>query len=331
MNSGKTPETLAVTLTCASYARLLPLVAGQVSVPGLALTLLTGEAGSWPARAEMLRRALADNTVQGGEASCAQHLYRIDRGDRSHVGLPVFPLRNFTARDLYVREGGAVHGVADLAGKRVGMYSYTASGSVWYRHFLRFMGVDPATITWMVGNIDTSSAGTAPPDLPPGVLAAPGGRPLSELLVGGEIDALFSPPRPARYHPTRGAIRRLLPDFPAIERDYFARTGAFPPQHLIVIRRELWEAHRWTAKAITEAFIHADRLFDAAQRGFPYATPWLEAELEATEATVGDNFSHHGLEANRANIEMFCEEAHLLGLTRRRIGVDEYFAEFLAS
>ena len=42
----------------------------------------------------MLRRALDDPTVQGGEASMAGHLRRIDRGDRSHVGLPVFPLRN---------------------------------------------------------------------------------------------------------------------------------------------------------------------------------------------------------------------------------------------
>jgi hypothetical protein len=35
----------------------------------------------------------------GGEWSMAQY-YRIDQGDRRYVGLPVFPLRNFTARDL---------------------------------------------------------------------------------------------------------------------------------------------------------------------------------------------------------------------------------------
>ena len=36
-----------------------------------------------------------------------------------------------------------------------------------------------------------------------------------------------------------------------VEQDYFRRTGCFPPQHLIVIRRELWEANRRIAKAIT--------------------------------------------------------------------------------
>jgi hypothetical protein len=97
-----------------------------------------GAGRSWEMRAEMLRRALDDPVVQGGEASMAGHLRRIDKGDRSHVGLPVFPLRNFTARDLYVRKGGPVKSPADLAGKRVGMYDWVVSGSIWYRHFLGF-------------------------------------------------------------------------------------------------------------------------------------------------------------------------------------------------
>ena len=76
----------------------------------------------------------------------AQYLYRMDKGDHRYVGLPVFPLRNFTARDLYVRRGGPIRQPEDLAGKRIGMYSYTASGSIWYRHFLRYLGLDPAAI-----------------------------------------------------------------------------------------------------------------------------------------------------------------------------------------
>jgi hypothetical protein len=47
--------------------------------------------------------------------------------------------RNFTARAPYVRRGGPVRKAADLAGKRIGMYSYSASGSIWSRHFLCFV------------------------------------------------------------------------------------------------------------------------------------------------------------------------------------------------
>ena len=91
---------IPIALTCADYARVMPLATGEVKPSGIALTMILGSRGSWPARAEMLRRAVQDPAVQGGEWSMAQYLYRIDTGDRRYVGIPVFPLRNFTARDL---------------------------------------------------------------------------------------------------------------------------------------------------------------------------------------------------------------------------------------
>jgi 4,5-dihydroxyphthalate decarboxylase len=119
-----------ISLTCADYARVMPLATGDVKPDGIALTVIHGTGGSREMRAEMLRRALHDTTVHGGEASMAGHLRRLDEADRSFVGLPVFPLRNFTARDLYVRKNGPVRTPADLVGKRVGMYDWVASGSI---------------------------------------------------------------------------------------------------------------------------------------------------------------------------------------------------------
>ena len=322
-----------IALTCGDYARLMPLTTGEVKAKGIELTMLLGQRGSWPARAEMLRRAVQDPDVQGGEWSMAQYLYRIDQGDRRFVGLPVFPLRNFTARDLYVRRGGPVRRPEDLAGRRIGMYSYTASGSLWYRHFLRFVGLDPASIEWWIGDIDTPWSAT-PMDalkLPAGVKTPAPGRSLSDMLVAGDLEAIYSPPRPAAYHPVNGPIARLFPDFRGVEQEYFRRTRAFPPQHLIVLRREVWEANRWIARSLTDAFVACNDAFTAAQRGFPYVTPWLEAELEDTAAVMGEDFHPYGYEANRAQIEMFAGEAFKLGLTRRQITPEEYFADYLAS
>jgi 4,5-dihydroxyphthalate decarboxylase len=320
---------LPVTLTCADYARVMPLATGEVKPEGIALTLVLGSRGSWPARAEMLRRAVQDEAVQGGEWSMAQYLYRIDKGDRRFVGLPVFPLRNFTARDLYVRRDGPIRKPSDLVGRRIGMYSYMASGSIWYRHFLRFVGVEPASIQWWIGDIDTPWSAPMDVSLPAGVSAPPKGRSLAEMLVAGELEAIYSPPRPQAYHPESGPIARLFPDFRQVEQEYFRRTGAFPPQHLIVLRREAWEANRWIARRLTEAFRDANECFTAAQKGFPYATPWLEAELEQTAAVMGEDFHPYGLEENRAQIEMFAGEAYRLGLTSRRVTVEEYFADYL--
>jgi 4,5-dihydroxyphthalate decarboxylase len=322
-----------IALTCGDYARLMPLTTGEVKPKGIALTMILGQRGSWPARAEMLRRAVQDPEVQGGEWSMAQYLYRIDQGDRRFVGLPVFPLRNFTARDLYVRRGGPINRPEDLAGRRIGMYSYTASGSLWYRHFLRFVGLDPAAIEWWIGDIDTPWSAT-PMDalkLPAGVKTPAPGRSLSDMLLAGDLEAIYSPPRPQAYHPVSGAIARLFPDFRGVEQEYFRRTGAFPPQHLMILRREVWEANRWIARSLTDAFVACNDAFTAAQRGFPYATPWLEAELEDTAAVMGDDFHQYGYEANRAQIEMFAGEAFKLGLTRRQITPEEYFEDYLAS
>ncbi|MGH7211983.1 MAG: hypothetical protein ACREF1_11060, partial [Acetobacteraceae bacterium] len=320
---------LSITLTLADYSRLMPLTTGEVAPDGIALTLQLGRRGSWPDRAEMLRRALHDPAVQGGEQSMAGHLIRVDRGDRSHVGLPVFPLRNFTARDLYVRKGSAVHDAAGLAGARIGMYGWANSGSIWYRHFLRWLGVDLDRLQWWIGDIDAQRVGSVAA-LPPRVNQPPVGRSLSEMLIAGELDAIYSPPRPLRYHPTDGPIVRLFPEFRSLEQRYFRETGAFPPQHLIVLRRAVWEANPWIANSLTDAFIRCNDAFTASQRGFPYATPWLEAELEDTTALMGEDYHPYGLERNRAQIEMFCRTGFEAGLTQKLVSVDDYFAEFRA-
>jgi 4,5-dihydroxyphthalate decarboxylase len=321
---------IPITLTCADYARLAPLMTGDVKPEGVDLTLIHGTGGSWPERAEMLRRALQDPAVQGDEASMAAQLRRIDKGDRSHVGLPVFPLRNFTARDLYIRKDGAIRAPSDLIGKRIGMYDWVASGSIWYRHFLDFIGVPPSRIEWWIGDVEGGWRVRNEPDLPAGVHPVPDGRDLSEMLIAGDLEAVYSPPRPSRYHRDNGPIVRLFPDFRAIECDYFRRTGAFPPQHLIVLRREAWEANKWLAGALTDAFIRCNQMFAESQRNFPYVSPWLEAELEETEAVMGADFHPYGFEPNRAVIDTFCRQAHQSGLTGRLVTAEEYFAELLA-
>jgi 4,5-dihydroxyphthalate decarboxylase len=321
--------TLPITLTIADYARVMPLATGQVKSDGIDLTLLLGKEGSWPARAELLRRALNDPAVQGGEASMAGHLRRVAQGDRSHVAIPVFPLRNFTARDLYVRKDGPVKTATDLRGRRIGMYDWVASGSIWYRHFLRFVDVQPDQVQWWIGSVDEPGITNHVYSLPDGVHAAPAGKPLSEMLTDGDLDAMLSPPRPRRYHPLDGPITRLFPDIRAIERDYFRRTGMFPPQHLIVFRRPVWEANRWIARSLTEAFVQCNEIFSKAQRSFPYASPWLDAELEETEALMGADFHPYGFVPNRRTIEVFNDEAFALGIVSRRVSPEEYFEEFL--
>ena len=144
----------AVTLACADYNRLMPLVSGAVRAEGVDLAFRLSEPGSWPSRAAMLRAALQDPAIAGGEASHGR-APQPDRSRRPLVRrLAVFVLRNFTARDLYVVKGSPITTVAHLAGKRVGCTAGTASGSIWYRHFLAWAGLDPTALHWCIGDID---------------------------------------------------------------------------------------------------------------------------------------------------------------------------------
>ena len=44
---------------------------------------------------------------------------------------------------------------------------------------------------------------------------------------------------------------------------------------------------------------------------------------------MGDDFHPYGFERNRAQIEMFADEAFRLGLTGRRVTPEAYFADYL--
>lgn len=320
----------ALTLTCADYTRVMPLASGQVRMEGGDLALRLSQPGSWPSRAAVMGEALKDASVAGGEASMGIHLHRIATGDRSFVALPVFVLRNFTARDLYVRQGSPITAVAQLAGKRVGMYSWTASGSIWYRHFLEWAGIDPLGLQWCIGEIDKAYAPRMDANLPAGISRPPSGRSLSEMLVDGELDAIYSPSRPLRFHAVDGPITRLLPDYRETELRYWQETGVFPPQHLMVLRRDAWEADRSLARRVTDAFVRCEQAYLASTAGFPYASPWFEAERDAAAAMGADAYAH-GLEHNRATMQRFAAMAHRLRLTDREVAVDDYFAEFLQS
>ena len=152
----------SVTLACADYLRFTPFATGDLKPDDLDLTLLRGP------RSEMLRRASSDATISGGEGSMLRHLLRVDQGDRSLVAVPVFPLRNFTIRDIYVRKGSSLT-TGTLNGRRIGIYNWAASGAVWYRHLLRYFGQNPASMAWTVGGADRAARIQAPAPLPPNV------------------------------------------------------------------------------------------------------------------------------------------------------------------
>lgn len=175
--------TAELSLALADSPRFAPL--GDVESNRLDVRIVRG----W--RPEILQRALSDDMVAGGEGSLADHLYRIAGGDRAFTAFPLFVQRAFVARYLYRRHDDERDLLAGDGRIRIGLYSFNSTATVWLRHFLRSLGVDPGRVDLVVGSVDRMTDQTAPD--------------LTGRLLDGDIDLLFSAETPAAVH-----VRALL-------------------------------------------------------------------------------------------------------------------------
>jgi 4,5-dihydroxyphthalate decarboxylase len=311
-----------ITLACSDYLRFTPLATGDFRPKDLDLTWIRGP------RSEMLSRVSSDSSIDGGESSMLGHLLRVDRGDRSMVAVPVFPLRNFTARDLYTVKGSSVK-LDELNGRRIGIYNWAASGAVWYRYFLRHCGQDTKSMKWVVGGTDEPRQIVARAPLPSYVTNAPTDKSLTDLLLEGELDAIYVPIPPKKYHSKDGPIVRLIPDYRSVEIRFYEQTRCFPTQHVLLVRKEAWDRDPSVGRRLVEAFSQCEAKFQEGLHLFPYTTPWQISEVEETDLLMGADFHAHGLEKNRTEVDVFCQGGFDDGQTKRRVTVEEYFAEFL--
>ncbi len=182
---------------------------------------------------------------------------------------------------------------------------------------------------WVVGGIDQPKKIESRAPLPPHATDAPADKSLADLLLTGDLDAVFAPLPPEKYHPVDGPIVRLVPEFRSVEKRYFEETRCYPTQHVLLLHRQVWESNPSIGRLLLEAFEQCEEKFQEGQHLFPYSSPWLIAEVEETDLLMGRNFHAHGLEKNHHEVDVFCQGAFDDGLTGRRVTVEEYFAEFL--
>jgi 4,5-dihydroxyphthalate decarboxylase len=200
---------------------------------------------------------------------------------------------------------------------------------VWYRHLMRHLGHETTKMAWVVGGADAPADVRLPEPPLPHVTPAPKGSSLSDLLLAGTIDAFFAPLPPRKLHPIDGPIVRVFPDFRALEQKYFADTGCYPPQHVVLVRRATWERDSSVGRLLVDAFNESEAAFEAGQRQFPYNSPWLIEDVEDAARLMGADYHSHGLQKNRHAVDVFCRSAFEDGLTKRRVTVEDFFAEFL--
>jgi 4,5-dihydroxyphthalate decarboxylase len=267
------------------------------------------------------------------ELSLSSYVMTLGRG-APFVAVPVFPSRAFRHSGIYVRSDSAIKDPSELAGKTVGVPEYQITASVWIRGTLaEHHGLDVASVRYRTGGLDEPGREEKVTlDLPAGVQVEPigPGETLSQLLLDGRLDAVYSARNPGPYNtPGGGGIRRLFADPAGVEREYHARTGIFPIMHTLVLRREVYEQHRWLAQELVKACTAAKTAGLAGigeTAALRYALPWLWAEVERTRDALGEDWWPYGLDANRTTLETFLRYHHEQGLSPRRYEPEELFA-----
>ncbi|MGH7322930.1 MAG: hypothetical protein ACRELA_25370, partial [Candidatus Rokuibacteriota bacterium] len=307
-----------VTLATRDYEFVAPLALGDVAPEGIDLRLVRAF--------DALARVAGDPAVHGGEASFSRYVQRLAAGDRGFVGLPIFVMREFRHRSFFVRRDSTLRDVADLAGRRVGMDAWPASGNTWSRALMREAGASIDRVSWVVGPVNPG--GVPPTDvLPAGVEAAPAGRTLTDLVLAGELDAFMWAWTPAGFYDAGSPLRRLYPDYRAAEREYYRRTRIYPAHHIVVLRRDLVDRYPWVVRSIHAAFEQARARADANRQVLHESSAWLLADLEEQAEVLGSDFRPYGYRENCRMVAAFCEEQRAQGLIPAPLDPDAVFAE----
>jgi 4,5-dihydroxyphthalate decarboxylase len=318
---------LALDLACGDYDRIAPLRDGTVRPEGIELTVIPFERPE-----EIFWRMLMHQEFDVAEMSLGSYVAGRARGDLPFVAIPVFPSREFRHAAIYVHAGAGIERPEDLKGKRVGIPEYQMTATIWQRGMLQDdYGVRPSDVQWIAGGLEhPGRREKVPLRLPPDVRLEriPEDQTLSPLLEAGAIDALFTARMPEPFVRRSPHVRRLWPDYRAVEADYYRRTGLFPIMHTVVLNKSLYERHPWVAQSLVKAFAAAKDQCAAAiydTGALRYMLPWSVDEYEAARELMGDDFWPYGLEPNRHALETFVRYAHEQGIAVRAVPLDELF------
>jgi 4,5-dihydroxyphthalate decarboxylase len=256
---------------------------------------------------------------------------------RDYLLLPIFPIRLFRHKSIFIRTDRNIEKPQDLKGKKIATAGYSSTSLTWIRGLLRDeYGLNPEDMQWVISRKDSSAAaaGTVSKQesmLPEGVPVQPGPEGLdeSELLESGEVDACFHAAEPRAFTERRPNIARLFADYRQVEQAYFAKTGIFPIMHAVAMKKELAQQHPGIITAVFKAYSQAKQVAYDYLAGLAFIKdilPWIAQEFEDTRELMGPNYFSYGIEPNRRTLEALFRYSHEQGLCSRQLKIEEIFA-----
>jgi 4,5-dihydroxyphthalate decarboxylase len=315
------------------YDTTQALVDGSVEFDGIPAEVTTADLAS-----DIFRGMVRDRAFDVAELGLTVYLRTFGADGSPFVAIPAFPARIFRHSCVFVHTGSGIARPEDLAGKTVGEFGMFGQDSgIWIKGVLSDeYGVTPDQCRWVIGGLDRPAppfdfvSHPHPADVH--VEAAPAGRSLSAMLEAGEIDALVSSNAPQSFLAGSPNVARLFPDYEAVERDYYRRTGIFPIMHTVVLPRSLVAERPGLARTVYNGYLAAKNAGLDRYRGGRKAyqvrslLPWTNSLFERNAELLADDWWPYGVAANRTTLDTFLRYHFEQGLSPRRLTCDELFA-----
>jgi 4,5-dihydroxyphthalate decarboxylase len=257
-------------------------------------------------------------------------------GFRDYTLIPIFPLRLFRHKSVFIRTDRNIKRPEDLKGKKIATTGYSSTSLTWIRGiFQEEYGITPKDVEWVVSSKDSSGKDSGkvskqenifPKGVP--ITMGPEGKDESDLLASGAVDATFHAVEPRAYVERHPNVGRLFPDYRSTERAYFKKTGIFPIMHVIAIKKSLVKQNPWIVEAVFNAYSQSKQMAYKYMANAAWAydmLPWFGQEFEETRALMGNNYYSYGIEANRKTLEALFRYSHQQGLCSRELTIEELF------
>ena len=322
---------LPLSIALSDNPRTWPVIEGRVAPDSIDLmpTVLHPS--------EMFWRQLKFSEFDVCEMSISSLMIARAQGDDRFVGIPIFTTRRFFHTSVLVRKDSGIEKPTDLKGRRVGVPEYQQTAALWARGVLEDeFGVAPRDMEfWMERVPEKSHGGATGFTPPPGVTVnrIPQDKSIGSMMLSGELEAtlhyLGNPNLVDRSTADLSAspdIKLLFPDPVAEGIRYYRKTGIYPINHGMVIKRELHDKHPWVALNIIKAFNEANAIADrerVVHLDYYFETGALPAEAKKAAAAP---IVIHGVKANRKTLETIAQYSNEQGLTPRVMKLEEIFA-----
>jgi 4,5-dihydroxyphthalate decarboxylase len=312
--------------------RTRPIFDGKVTAEGIDLICTSIHAS------ELFWRQFRFGDFDISEMSMSGLLMAVASGDERWVGLPIFTTRRMFNVGILVRRDRGIDKPDDLKGRKMGVPEYQQTAALWTRGYLQHeYDVHPRDMEFWMERNDDHSQGAAvgfkpPPDVKLNYI--PNDTNMGEMLLEGKLDGALRYLAGTDNLVDRSSVdlyrhpdfKTLFPDPHAEGVKFYRKTGIYPINHCMVIKREIVDRHPWTVLNIFKAFVRANEMAEKARMeavAYHLETGLLPPEARKALATP---LIQHGIAANRKVLETTAQYSFEQGLTPRLMKLDELFA-----